>query len=286
MGGRMKLGEMMVRAGLVDELQLNAALAHQRKWGGKLGSVLVELGFVDEDLVWKGLSKQTGLQRIDLPNTPISPHLVARVPLDLVEKHQLFPVAYKDETKNLLVATSDPTNVAGIDEMSFRTGWRISCGLAPEVEVQWAIRRYYRGDPSPCPPLRTRRTVDVPQQQDEDEGEMKITDMSGKTIMKKLSDIAPPPMAAMPPPMAPPPVMAAPAMAAPAFGQPMSMPSGMVFGSPGSVVAQPSTEVPPQVAALRAELEKGNKFLKSMIEMCIARGLFTQEEYLERLRRP
>jgi hypothetical protein len=281
MAGRLKIGEMMLRANLVDQLQLNAALAHQRQWGGKLGSVMVELGFVDEDMLWKGLAAQTGMPRLELPALQMSQALIQRIPVDLCEKHMVFPVSYRDDQRTLTVATADPGSSAASDDLGFRTRWKIAMGLSPELEIQWAIRFYYRGDRSPCPPLRKRKNV--AQDSADDGSGMKITDISGKTVMKKLSDIQPTQPPASPPVPPPPAVsMPPPSQAAPSFGAPGSV---VGFGAPPSMLPQGSQALPPELAALKVELDRNNKFIKTMVEMCIARGVFTQEEYVERMRK-
>ncbi|MBI5496418.1 MAG: hypothetical protein HY904_15450 [Deltaproteobacteria bacterium] len=280
MSGRMKIGEMMLKAGLIDQLQLNAGLAHQRQWGGKLGSVLVELGFVDEDLLWKGLARQLGLPRAELATLAIHPAIIQRIPVELCEKHTLIPLGYREESKTITVATAEPNNTAALDEITFMTRLRTAVALAPETEIKWAIRRHYRGDGSPCPPLRHKKATVMDVDADTDNEDMKVTDMSGKTLMKKLSDIRPPEAPPPPPPPPPPP--------APAYARPP--PGAFVpqqgFGAPVSVVAlAPGAQLTPELAAVKAELEKGNRFLKSIIEMCITRGVFTQQEYMERLKR-
>ena len=58
MAPRIRLGELLVRAGVLDEYKLNAALAEQQRWGGRLGRVLVDMGFVSEEILVKALSKQ------------------------------------------------------------------------------------------------------------------------------------------------------------------------------------------------------------------------------------
>src|SRR5207245_1942777 len=58
---RRRLGEILMDAGVLDEMQLKAALSEQRKWGGKLGRTLVEMGFVDEDSMTLALSRQLNL---------------------------------------------------------------------------------------------------------------------------------------------------------------------------------------------------------------------------------
>lgn len=151
----------MRKAGLIDEHQLQAALALQKQWGGKLGHVLVEHGFIDEMMLWMGLSHQLGVPLVCLPNERIPPTLVNLLPVDVYVKHSIFPVGRDD--RGLIVATSDPYNLEGIDEVTFRVGAPVRLVLAPHREIEWAIRYYCRRDFSPCPPPRSKRgaTTDV-----------------------------------------------------------------------------------------------------------------------------
>ena len=66
------LGELLLKAGVITEQQLRAALTEQKKWGGKLGSLLVDLNFLDEDTLVKALSKQLNLPRVDFEGLVIS----------------------------------------------------------------------------------------------------------------------------------------------------------------------------------------------------------------------
>ncbi len=262
---RLKIGEMLLKAGLVDQLQLNSALAHQRQWGGRLGSVCVELGFVDEDVLWKGLARQTGLPRAELSQLVISPAVLQRVGVDLCEKHGIIPVGYRDDAKLLTLATSDPGNTAALDEVQFSARLKTAYALAPDLEIRWAIRKHYKGDTSPCPPLRRRRNMGT----DVDTEDIKITDRVGNTVVKALADIRPP---ATPPPAA------APTGVVPQTGGFGEVPHSRITGLN-------TTELTPEAQALKSELERGNKFLKHIIEMCVQRGVFTEQEYLDRLRR-
>src|SRR5207245_5322013 len=63
---RIKIGDLLVRAGVITELQLKAALAEQQQWGGKLGDILVRMEFLTEEVLVRALSKQTGIARADL----------------------------------------------------------------------------------------------------------------------------------------------------------------------------------------------------------------------------
>src|SRR5688500_10510419 len=106
---RMRIGDMLIRARLIDDMQLNAALAQQRQWGGKLGDILVDLGFLDEMMLWLGLSRQLDVPLIQLPEMVITPDLLQLVPADMCERLECFPVQRDDRT--LTIATSDPNNI-------------------------------------------------------------------------------------------------------------------------------------------------------------------------------
>lgn len=63
---RMRLGEMLVRAGIIDELQLKSALARQRDHGNRIGRAFIELGFTNQRMVGRALAKQLGVPFMDL----------------------------------------------------------------------------------------------------------------------------------------------------------------------------------------------------------------------------
>lgn len=145
MANRIRLGELLVRAGVIDEMQLKAALAEQHRWGGRLGRVLVDMAFVSEDILVKALSKQLGVERADLQTIDVPPQILELVPIDFAQSNSICPVRYDDRRRVLLVATADPTNVAALDELRFKTGVRIETALAGEHEIHMAIQRHLRG---------------------------------------------------------------------------------------------------------------------------------------------
>src|SRR3981189_3439826 len=78
---RIRIGDLLVKAGVITELQLKAALAEQQQWGGKLGDILVRMEFLTEEVLVRALSKQTGIARADLTGDPDAGAL-AVVPAD------------------------------------------------------------------------------------------------------------------------------------------------------------------------------------------------------------
>lgn len=143
-----RLGEILMDAGLLTELQLNAALSEQRKWGGKLGRTLVEMGFVDEQSMAVALSRQLQLPVVDLDEMEVAADAVQFLRVDLAERYGVFPIAGDRRHKSVTIASSDPTNVEQLQELSFLTGLRVQVAVASASSIDRAIRRYYYGDAS------------------------------------------------------------------------------------------------------------------------------------------
>lgn len=144
-----------MEAGLVDELQLNAALAEQRKWGGKLGRTLVEMKFIDEETMMLALSRQLNLPLIDLDHASLPPTVVQHLRVDVAERYGVFPVAADVANKTISLATSDPTNMEAAQELAFHTGLRVQQLVASASAIDRAIRRFYYGETTVASPTAT-----------------------------------------------------------------------------------------------------------------------------------
>jgi len=143
MATRIKLGELLVRAGVLDDTRLKAALAEQQRWGGRLGRLLVEMNFVSEDILVKALSKQLGIPRASLDTLRIPDFIVEKVDGAFARQHGLCPESFDAERKVLTVAMADPSNFQAVDELRFRTGARIQTTIGSERQITQAQDRIY-----------------------------------------------------------------------------------------------------------------------------------------------
>src|SRR5213082_860864 len=121
---RIKIGDLLVKAGVITDLQLKAALAEQGQWGGKLGDILVRMEFVTEEVLVRALSKQTGIPRADLTGEPDHDAL-AKIAPDMAEEYGVVPVQLIDDGRTMVLAMSDPNNVNVTDHLQNLTGTRI-----------------------------------------------------------------------------------------------------------------------------------------------------------------
>jgi type IV pilus assembly protein PilB len=136
-----KLGKLLVSAHLIKEEQLQKALLTQKKEGGRLGTILAKLGYIDEESLLKFLSHQYNIPPVDLSKLTIDPAVVKLVPPDVVQKYQVIPI--KRSGAVLSLAMVDPTDIFAIDDIKFMTGYDVEPMVASEGAVSAALAKYY-----------------------------------------------------------------------------------------------------------------------------------------------
>jgi len=136
-----KLGELLVKEGIITPSQLEEALEYQRTHGGRLGSILIKLGFATEEQVTSLLSRQYGYPYINLSKFELSPKNKEWIPADIARKYLVIPVDRAGAT--LTVAMADPTNLYAIEELRFITGLNIQPAVATESAILDAIEKLY-----------------------------------------------------------------------------------------------------------------------------------------------
>lgn len=132
----MKLGEILVKKGLLTDDRLQEALEVQIQRGGKIGSILASLNYVDKDEVGKALSEQFGVSYIDLRKKTIPDSVLELIPDDVCKKYNVVPFSL--EGKKLKVAMADPLNVFALEELRFITGKTIE----PYIELERYIKNF------------------------------------------------------------------------------------------------------------------------------------------------
>jgi hypothetical protein len=145
MNPKKRIGEMLLDAGIIDEAQLKAALGHQRQWGVRLGQALVDLKLATERDIVRTLSLKFGLEVANLAVLDPYGHAqaVKLFPREFAVGHNVFPMWA--DTANVTVAMSDPTNLAVVDEIRFRTGRRVKVCIGGDHEIAAAVAGLYPG---------------------------------------------------------------------------------------------------------------------------------------------
>ncbi|HEV8523788.1 MAG TPA: type IV-A pilus assembly ATPase PilB [Terriglobales bacterium] len=136
-----RLGDLLVKEGVITPEQLDQALVEQKKNGTRLGSILVKLGYLSEEDVTNFLSRQYGVPAINLSYFDIDPSVVKLIPPETARRYQILPLSRVGAS--LTIAMVDPTNVFAMDDIKFMTGFNIEPVVASESALLDGIEKAY-----------------------------------------------------------------------------------------------------------------------------------------------
>lgn len=142
---RKKLGEALLEAGLIDDLQLRSALADQKRWGNRLGKTLVKLGFVEEVPLMRQLSVLLGYPLAEIAGREIDPEVLALIPGNIAEKHRVLPLFIDEDgpSRYLYLGMEEPADLDTLDALQVRTGFEILPALIGFRALDDGLRRHY-----------------------------------------------------------------------------------------------------------------------------------------------
>jgi type IV pilus assembly protein PilB len=147
-----KLGRLLVAAQLVSEEQLQRGIIAQKKSGGRLGSILVRMGFLDEGKLLTFLSQQFGIPAVDLSQITVDPGLLKLIPRETIKKYRVLPL--KRAGSVITLAMADPSDVFALDDIKFLTGYTIEPVVASESAIVAALQAAYGQTADPAKPER------------------------------------------------------------------------------------------------------------------------------------
>ena len=167
---RKRIGELLLERGAITAAQLEAALQAQQRTHQRLGAALVSLSAITEKTLAHALSEALGVPVIDLGSRPPDWGAIHLLRSRFCEQHDLFPVALESVggRKLLVVAMADPLDTAGLQEMEFITGLKVSPRVAPLSAVRTAIQRYYHRPAPGTAPASTPAPEPIPDALEDD----------------------------------------------------------------------------------------------------------------------
>jgi hypothetical protein len=142
-----KLGQLLVARGWITVQQLTRALQNQNAVGGRVGTCLLEMDVLGEDLLARSLAEQLGVPAAVIEDLRGIPDEVLRlIPEKLARRCRAIP--FRLAGGRLDVAMQDPRNLVCQDEIAFACGRRVKVHVLHELRIYEALQRYYRED---CP---------------------------------------------------------------------------------------------------------------------------------------
>jgi hypothetical protein len=273
---RERLGELLLRLGVLTQAQLVSALREQARTGVRLGQILVDHGYVEEATLYDALARNTSLERFNLRTATLEKTAINLVTADWALEHGILPFKVDVQARTLYLALTDPTNLKPVDELSFRLGLKVKLVIASETELERIIRHHFHGQALDRDPRSARRPGQKQRTGDIDESViMRGMDVMRDEVLKQsaFDDGSQFPGGGMPTndiPQTPPTTGTIP--------PPAPMPvNGELSDEERAVLAQLKPIFDAQEEAARA--------LRVIFELCVSRGIIGRDEYLERLKK-
>jgi len=181
-----KLGEILLREGLITQEQLRKALLEQKNSGMRLGYTLVKLGFIEETEVSKMLARQYRMPAVDLSRFEVDAKILKLIPPDIATKYTVLPL--KREGRTLTVAIADPNNVTAIEDIKFITRCDVFPVIAGEYTLRNAIERYYQQSDAQLQSLlkSVEADEDLEVVEDQEDEDVKAQDLADDAPVVKL----------------------------------------------------------------------------------------------------
>lgn len=186
---KIRMGDLLVAAGAITEEELQEALVLQKEKGQKLGQLLMEAGFISQELLIATLTQQLSVEYIELKGCKFDDEVLGLLPEDVVMKYNVVPLGYDENNPNVLrVAMADPMDIIAIDDLSIITGAQIEALLAMEEDVSDTIGKYYGNHQAmeAAEAYRKEREQDMLSQAEEDEYNADIENSPIVLLVKQI----------------------------------------------------------------------------------------------------
>lgn len=167
----MELGQLLVNEGLITREQLQMARDTQN--GARIDQALVKLGVITEDAILRKLSDEFGMTYVDLKDVTIDTDLLSKFPTSSIYRHSLLPLYRRNG--HVVVATSDPLNLEGLNELSTISGFKLEPVLTRNGELSTRIHELLGVGGDTINELVRRRSeegIELLEEIDEDFGEL------------------------------------------------------------------------------------------------------------------
>ncbi len=135
------LGQILVERGVISNGQLKKALEKQKRDGGLIGEIIVELGFAKEEDIAYCLSLQFGYPYLSLENYEIALDIMGIIPKNVASHYCLVPI---DKISNTLtVAMANPLNIQAIEDLEDITQCDIQIFVSTPSDIRGSIEKFF-----------------------------------------------------------------------------------------------------------------------------------------------
>ncbi len=139
------LGRILMKMGLLSREKVHECLKVQSQRHGtiQIGQIFLELGLVDESQLQMALAAQRGMEYMDIDGLNIPPDVIDKVPAQMAKTYHIVPIEYDKGQNELTVALDSPENFRATDDLSTLMGFKVSAKITDAESLENALAKYY-----------------------------------------------------------------------------------------------------------------------------------------------
>ena len=143
------LGRILIKMGVLSREKVHECLKiqSQRHGDAKIGEIFLELGLVDNSQLQMALAAQRGMEYMSLDGIDIPPDVIEKVPVQMAKTYHIIPIEYKKEQNELIVALDSPDNFRATDDLSTLMGFKITARITDPEALEKVLTKYYEEQP-------------------------------------------------------------------------------------------------------------------------------------------
>ncbi len=140
--GKMRIGDLLSKEGYITRDQLEEALSYQKKHQGKLGSILIKLGHIEEETIVNVLSRIYNYPAVIISKISPDPEALKILPYDLARKYMAFPLGIDGD--DLLISMTEPTDTSAVEQLQSEVQKGLKISVSTQNDIVEAYRAYYK----------------------------------------------------------------------------------------------------------------------------------------------
>ncbi|MGD8449439.1 MAG: type IV-A pilus assembly ATPase PilB [Desulfobacterales bacterium] len=181
--GKVKIGEILCKEGYITGTQLEDALNYQKKNKGRLGNILIKLGYIEDDTIVSVLSRIHNYPAVLLSKTTPDPEAIKLVPYEMAKKYLAFPIRFKGE--DLVVTMAEPTDTSAVADLQNEVQKSISISISTEKDIIEAYRTHYKIEDEEYNSLLGQKEVVT----EEEEEHVAVVDDFGSLVSEAVGEL-------------------------------------------------------------------------------------------------
>jgi len=141
------LGRVLIKMGILTREKVHECLRiqKQRRENVPIGQIFLELGLIDEKQLQIALAARRGMEYVDLGNMDIQPDVIEKVPAQMAKAYRIVPIEYKQKENELVVVLDKADNFRATDDLSTLTGFKVSAKITDSEALENTLAKYYEG---------------------------------------------------------------------------------------------------------------------------------------------